>query len=301
MARIQFGWSMPSGPRDVAHLHSYVADLRRGLNLIAGHFDSAWFADHLQYDGAYLMEGWTALTYMAALEPRLQFGHSVLCQSFRNPALLAKMAATLQFMSDGRFIFGIGAGWKEDEYISYGYPFPPAGTRVEELEEAIQIIKAMWREERTTFRGKHYHVVDAWCEPKPAPIPTIMIGGFRPRMLRVVARYADWWNVSWAGIDVYREQVAEFERACADVGRDPASVRRTWYGGCVCAPTEAEVQALSHGRTRSDGYFVGMPAQVIEQMQPFIDLGVDYFMVNCGGFPRLTTLETLIHEVLPAL
>ena len=107
------------------------------------------------------------------------------------------MAATLQFMSNGRYILGIGAGWKEDEYLQYGYPFPPAGVRVEELGEALQIIKQLWREQRATFHGKHYHIEDTQCEPKPNPVPTVMVGGAKPRMLRLVAHYADWWNVSW--------------------------------------------------------------------------------------------------------
>jgi alkanesulfonate monooxygenase SsuD/methylene tetrahydromethanopterin reductase-like flavin-dependent oxidoreductase (luciferase family) len=301
MAHIQFGWSMPGGPRDAKHRASYVSDLQRGLELIAGHYDSAWIFDHLQYDGSYLMEAWTALTYMAALQPRLMFGHAVICQSFRTPALLAKMAATLQYMSGGRYIFGIGAGWKKDEYLAYGYDFPPASTRVEELDETMQIINAMWRDERATVRGKHYQVVDAWCEPKPDPLPPIMIGASRPRMLRLAARYADWWNVSWTGISDYRKQVTECERACVEFNRDPATLRRTWFGGCVCAPTEAAVKSLNTTGISSANAFAGTPAQIIEQMQPFIELGVDYFILGSGGFPDLTTLEMLIHEVLPVL
>src|SRR5579859_5965008 len=102
MAQIQFGWSMPSGVRDKSQQGIYVSRLQEGLELVAGHFASAWFVDHFQYDDAMLMEGWTALTYLSALQPHLKFGHAVLSQSFRNPALLAKMAATLQFMSGGR-------------------------------------------------------------------------------------------------------------------------------------------------------------------------------------------------------
>jgi alkanesulfonate monooxygenase SsuD/methylene tetrahydromethanopterin reductase-like flavin-dependent oxidoreductase (luciferase family) len=221
--------------------------------------------------------------------------------SFRNPALLAKMATTAQFLSGGRFILGIGAGWKEDEYRAYGYDFPAAGTRVEELEEALQIIRAMWHDEQATVQGKHYHVVDAWCEPKPDPLPTIMVGAFKPRMLRVAARYADWWNVSWTGIDTYREYVEEFERACAEVQRDPATVRRTWYGGCVCGQTEAAVIKLNTDNFSGESAFVGTPAQVIEQMQQFVDLGVNYFMLRSGGFPDVTTLELLVSEVIPVL
>ena len=115
--------------------------------------------------------------------------------------------------------------------------------------------------------------------------------------------------MSSTGIEQYRSYVQEFERACAEVGRDPATVRRTWGGGCVCAPSTAEVMELAAGRLQlgpDAAYqvgedFVGTPAQIIEQMQPFVELGVDYFMLDCGGFPRLTTVELLVHEVLPAL
>lgn len=302
MPHIQFGWSMPSGVRDKSQQGIYVSRLQQGLELVANHFDSAWFVDHFQYDDAMLMEGWTALTYLSALQTQLKFGHAVLSQSFRNPALLAKMAATLQFMSGGRFILGIGAGWKEDEYRAYGYDFPTAGTRIGELEETLQIINALWRDERATVKGKHYRVHEAWCEPKPEPVPPIMIGGSKPRMLRLIAKYADWWNVSWTSIEDYRKQVTECERACTEVQRDPSTLRRTWFGGCLCAPTEAEVERLNKDVNLSAGQaFVGTPAQILEQMQPFLDLGVNYFMLSSGGFPDLTTLETLVHEVLPAL
>lgn len=301
MPRIQLGWTMPASLRNAMTGNSYVANVQRGLELIAGHFDSAWIADHLQNDGNYQLEAWTALTYMAALHPQLKFGNVVLCQSFRNPALLAKMASTFQYMSGGRFILGIGAGWRESEYIAYGYDFPPAGTRVEELEEAVQIIRAMWHDRQATVQGKHYRVANAWNEPKPDPIPPVMIGGSKPRMLRLIARHADWWNVSWTGIEQYREEVVACERACDQVHRDPATLRRTWFGGCICAPSEAEVKSLNVTGMSSDNAFVGTPVQVIEQMQLFIDLGVDYFMLSTGGFPNLTPLETLIHEVLPVL
>jgi alkanesulfonate monooxygenase SsuD/methylene tetrahydromethanopterin reductase-like flavin-dependent oxidoreductase (luciferase family) len=299
MARIQFGLTLPS-PRKMAN-KDYLANVELCLELVKGHFDSVWFTDHLQYDDSPILEGWTALTYLSSLFPQYSFGHVVLCQSFRNPALLAKMAATFQFMSGGRFILGIGAGWKEDEYKSYGYEFPSAGTRVEELEETIQIIKALWSEKQTTFQGKHYQVVDAYCEPKPDPLPTIMIGAFRSNMLRLTARHADWWNVSWLPIDAYRDRVAECERACAEVGRDPATLRRTWFGGCLCAPTDIGVEGINKHRIPLGPNFVGTPAQVVEQMRPFVDLGVDYFMLVNQAFPDLMTLQMLIDEVLPAL
>lgn len=309
MGKVQFGLIMPGDALDKSRRHHYVDDANRLINAVKGRFASAWFIDHLQFADMDILEGWTALTYLSALHPELQWGHTVICQSFRNPALIAKMAATLQFMSGGRFTLGIGAGWNEDEYLSYGYDFPPAGIRVEELDEALQIIKLMWTEESATFEGKHYRVKEARCEPKPDPIPNIMIGAFRPKMLRLTARHANWWNVSSTRIEDYRSYLQVFERACDEVGRDPATVRRTWGGGCVCAPTEQEIAELAAARPGLEGEtmyqagedMVGTPQQLIEQMQPFVELGVDYFMLDCGGFPKLTTVEMLVNEVLPAL
>jgi alkanesulfonate monooxygenase SsuD/methylene tetrahydromethanopterin reductase-like flavin-dependent oxidoreductase (luciferase family) len=305
MARVQFGFILPADKLDKARRPTYVADVNRALGLVAGHFDAAWIIDHLQAGDTDLLEGFTTLTYLAALHPQLKFGHTVLCQSFRNPALVAKMGATLQFLSGGRFILGVGAGWNEAEYRAYGYDFPPPRVRVEQLEETLQILRAMWIEEQATFVGRHYHVVDAYCEPRPDPLPPVMVGAFKPKMLRLTARYADWWNVSSTGIEGYRRLAAECERACAEVGRAPATLRRTWGGGCICAPTQAEAEALArelYDDSDPDNFdFVGSPQRIVEQMRPFVDMGVDYFMLDCGGFPRLTTLELLINEVLPAL
>jgi alkanesulfonate monooxygenase SsuD/methylene tetrahydromethanopterin reductase-like flavin-dependent oxidoreductase (luciferase family) len=302
MTRIHFGFIMPAGPRDPARRPAFVADLERALDLVAGHFDSAWSIDHLQSDDTDQLEGFTTLTYMAARHPQLTFGHTVLCQSFRNPALLAQMGATLHFLSSGRFILGIGAGWNQEEYRAYGYDFPPARTRVEQLEEAIRIIKAMWTEERASFVGRHYHVSNARCAPKPEPVPPILVGAFKPKMLRVTARYADWWDVSSTGVEGYRRLAEECERACAEVGRDPTTLRRSWSGGCVCAPTQEEAERLYNAKITDDNFdFVGTPQQLVTQMRRFIALGVDYFMLDCSTFPKLTTLELLINEVLPAL
>jgi alkanesulfonate monooxygenase SsuD/methylene tetrahydromethanopterin reductase-like flavin-dependent oxidoreductase (luciferase family) len=300
MAQIQLGLVIPNGPYRRLSREEFTATVEKSLEIAAGHFDSFWLTDHLQFEDNPLFEGWTALTYQAALHPQFKFGHAVLAQSFRNPALLAKMSATLQYLTNGRFILGIGAGWKEDEYTAYGYDFPTAGRRLGELEESLQILNALWREKQATVEGKYYRVVNAYCEPKPEPLPPIVIGGTKPRILRLIARYADWWNVSGVSIDNYKLFVQESERACEDVGRDPKTLRRTWFGRCLCAPTEEAVQALNVDHLTADRAFVGTPEQVIAQMRAFVDLGVDYFMFGNGGFPHLTTLEMLINEVLPA-
>jgi alkanesulfonate monooxygenase SsuD/methylene tetrahydromethanopterin reductase-like flavin-dependent oxidoreductase (luciferase family) len=299
LSQIQFGWVLPihSKTGNVKQSATFLAELGGMLDLITGHFDSAWCADHLQFGNMHILEGWTTLTYFAALYPLLAFGNMVLCQSFRNPALIAKMAATFQYISNGRLIFGIGAGWYEEEYKAYGYKFPSPGTRVDELEETLLIVKSLWSNEQATLQGVHYQVVNARCEPKPLPPPPIVIGGSKPRILRVIARYADWWSADEPNIADYREQIIECERACTEVKRNPASLRRTWSGNCVCLPTEASLKLLK----RDYKGFIGTPSQIIEQMRPFIDFGVDYFMLQTGEFSSREMLELLINEVLPGL
>jgi alkanesulfonate monooxygenase SsuD/methylene tetrahydromethanopterin reductase-like flavin-dependent oxidoreductase (luciferase family) len=301
MSKVQFGIVIPADALDKVNRSLYMGEDNRLLNYVKSNYHGAWLIDHLQFEDEDVLEGWTTLTYLSALYPQLQWGNTVLCQSFRNPALVAKMGATLQFLSGGRFILGIGAGWHEEEYLAYGYDFLSGGARVEQLDEALQIIKTLWTQERATFEGKYYRIKEAYCEPKPDPVPTIMVGAFKPKMLRLTARHADWWNVSSTGIENYHKYLQEFERACEEVGRDPQTVRRSWCGGCVCASSQEEIVRLTSKRFQPGEDFVGTPQQLIEQMQPFVELGVDYFMLSCGGFPDLTTVETLVKEVLPVL
>jgi alkanesulfonate monooxygenase SsuD/methylene tetrahydromethanopterin reductase-like flavin-dependent oxidoreductase (luciferase family) len=308
MSSIEFGLCLPTQPR--VPRETYLKHVRESLDIVSGHFRSIWFPDHLQFQDAPVLEGWTALTYLAACYPAFQFGHVVLSQSFRNPALLAKMVATAQYLSEGRFVLGIGTGWNQEEHESYRFPFPKPGERLDRLEETLRILKALWTQPRTTFEGKHYQVVNAACEPKPDPIPRIMIGGSQPRMLRLIARYADEWNSSHVDIPTYRERIRESERACAEVGRDPATLRRSWLGGCYCVPEGADVSNLDlssfrspnpQWKTPSAHPFVGTPGQIIEKLKPYIDLGVTSFLIKNERFPDTTSLRLLVEEILPRL
>lgn len=302
MKPLVFGWILPSGPGPATGRATYVQSVERGLALIQGHFDSVWMVDHLQFEQADLLEGWTALTYFAARTPGLLFGHTVLCQSYRNPALLAKMASTLQYLSAGRYILGLGAGWLEREYHAYNYPFPSGEVRVGQLEETVQIMKALWEQSPVTFQGHYYSVTNAYCMPHPDPHPPLLIGAHSPRMLRLVARYADWWDVSRLTPEEYRACVSSIEQACVEVGRDPLTLHRSfWFGLCSCARTEEQAIALAGRRYSKEPGLVGTPQQIVKQMQPYIELGVERFEVGCCGFPDLSNLELFISEVLPAL
>jgi alkanesulfonate monooxygenase SsuD/methylene tetrahydromethanopterin reductase-like flavin-dependent oxidoreductase (luciferase family) len=304
MTQVQFGLTLPSNTPDLSR-EGFLTQMQAGLETIVGQFDSVWIGDHLQFGTRPLFEGWTMLTYLAALHPEFRYGHLVLCQLFRNPALLAKMAATFQYLSQGRFMLGLGAGWMEEEAKAYHLPFPSAGPRVSALEEQVQIIHALWREERVTFEGTYHQVHQASCLPHPEPLPPLLIAGFQPRMLRLVARYADWWNTG-AGIDTLdqvRAQVQALDAACEQVGRDPKTLRRTVMVSCYCAPTEQEVKEGTAKLRRPLGLdLVGTPTQVVEQMHAFQEIGFDYYMIAARDFPyHLTTLELLAHEVLPTL
>ena len=303
MAQVQFGLSVPIRNPDLPR-QEFLSGIHTALDTINGHFDGVWLADHVQFGDSALFEGWTMLTYLAAVRPELRYGHLVLCQLFRNPALLAKMAATFQYMSQGKFILGIGAGWAEEEAKAYHLPFPSPGQRVSELEEQLQIINAMWRGDNVTFEGKYHQVTNANCLPHPDPIPPILIAGSQPRMLRLIARYADWWNTIVQDLDKAKEQLKALDDACEAVGRDPKTLRRTVIISAYCAPTEQKVKELTVNQQASSfgPGFVGTPSQVVEQLQPFVEAGFDYFMIRAGNIPHdFTTLELLAHEVLPAL
>lgn len=302
MRKIQFGYILPQLPADPVERTAFVENIHRALALISGHFDSFHIIDHISVGD---LESFTSLAYFAAQYPQFKFGHTVICQSYRNPALVAMMGANLQMLSGGRFLFGIGTGWHEEEYKAFGYDYPPASVRVDQLDEALHIITALWTQEKVTFTGKHYRVFEAGCEPKPVPVPPIMIGAFKPRTLRLTARYADEWNVSSTGVRRYQRLKGDLEQACAAVGRDPATLRRSWGGGCICRRDQGEAERLGgerYGRDPEDEFdFVGTPEQITADMRPFIDLGVSTFLFDCGGFPDLTTLELMASEVLPAL
>lgn len=288
----------PRGPQS-----AWLENLERVLPPLGGHFRSLWMTDHLFWEDWYTLEVWTVLSYLAARWPNFQVGSMVMCQSYRNPALLAKMAASLQVLSNGRLLLGVGAGWKEDEYRGYGYPFPSPGTRLEQLEDTLEIINRLWKEPgKITYHGKHYHVENAYCEPKPDPLPPLIVGGGGNKTTMLAARFADWWNVSDKNYPTYSSMVNTLKQHCETVGRDPLSIRLTWFGRIALGKTEAEAQALGATdlmKWTRDNAFVGTPQQVVEQMLPFVDLGVDYFMLDVLGVSNPDIRGMLLEDVLP--
>ena len=197
-------------------------------------FDHCWIMDHFATlgpsDEGPIFEAWALLAGMAVATSRTRIGCSVTGNTYRHPAVLAKAAVTVDHLSGGRLEFGIGAGWAENEHTMLGLPFGTVADRADRLDEACQIILALWTQDRTTFTGKHYQLADAVAVPKPVqrPHPPIWIGGTgRRRTLRLAAQCADVWNSPGGSPDEVAELSAVLDQRCAEVGRDPGQVRRS--------------------------------------------------------------------------
>jgi alkanesulfonate monooxygenase SsuD/methylene tetrahydromethanopterin reductase-like flavin-dependent oxidoreductase (luciferase family) len=269
MSGVQFGWIAPViGVPDSGGQPIIIQELENGvLAAVAQHFESIWAADHFygfdRIDDPYL-ECWTALTWVAATFPNVLVGASVMCNNYRHPTVVANMAKSLQAFSKGRLVFGYGAGWREDEYNRFGLPFDAPAARIRQLEEGLRIIKSMWTEPRTTFEGKYYQVHDLPCEPKPDPVPPILIGGGGEKlMLRLVARYADWWN-SGSAPATYAHKLEVLQKHCDDVGRDFATIVKT---------AQVELPAPSDAASSQ---------QTVDTLREYVDLGVTHFMLDFG-------------------
>jgi alkanesulfonate monooxygenase SsuD/methylene tetrahydromethanopterin reductase-like flavin-dependent oxidoreductase (luciferase family) len=267
-------------------------------------FDSLWFPDHVQYNGHKVAEGWSLLAYALARYPDKLCGHEVLCNSFRNPAHLAKMAATCQALSGGRVILGIGAGWHEEEYLAYGWPYPPAKVRIAQLAEAIELIRLMWTEAPANYQGQHFEVTNAYCEPRPNPIPPVMVGGAGEKyLLRVVAQHADWWNYGFKDRATYAHKQEVLKDHCRAVGRDYEQIKQVIRVGILIGQTEQEIARLKtqpHVRPLDSGV-TGTPAQVTEALREIIAQGAGRLTVHFADSPRPEGTHLFAAEVLPHL
>lgn len=308
MRDVKFGWRVPAFPADDSRGPEFLAQITETLRRIEGQFDSAWIADHFipwadfVADDVDTLECITAISYLAGAFPRLDFGSIVLCQSYRNPALLAKMGASLQALTNGRFILGIGAGWKEDEYLAYNYPFPNAPARISQLSEAVQIIRQMWTAAPASFSGDHYQIKDAYCLPLPSPRPPIMIGGGGEKLtLRVVAQHADWWNIPGGSVENYAHKLDVLRGHCEAVGREYDEIVKTWSGEVVAiAETDAEARRIAAGCPFDVGQrFTGTPDKIAAELGRFTDLGVEHFILRFADFPDTAGVELFASQVIP--
>jgi alkanesulfonate monooxygenase SsuD/methylene tetrahydromethanopterin reductase-like flavin-dependent oxidoreductase (luciferase family) len=259
-----------------------------------------------------ILECWTTLSALSTVTERIRLGTMVTCNSFRNPALLAKMAATLDNISDGRLELGIGAGVQKEEHNAYGFTFPSPKARIERLGEAVTIIRKLWTEENATYHGKHYTIKDAACEPKPVqkPFPPIIIGGGGEKLtLKVTARHADrydWGYVS--SVEEYQRKLKALEKHCEAVGRSFCDVEKScWPAGQIFIGEDTDKllsQWLPEGVSLDDFMqtsFVGTPEDSIKLLQRYVDLGVTQFMLFFGDLPDLNGLRLFAEKVVPKL
>jgi alkanesulfonate monooxygenase SsuD/methylene tetrahydromethanopterin reductase-like flavin-dependent oxidoreductase (luciferase family) len=306
----QFGFRLPDFPLDDSDSPTFHRQIRENMDAVAeGGFDSAWVADHFipwatwQPVDSPTVECWTTLAHLSALYPQLTWGPIVLCQSYRNPAVTAKMAAAICAFIPGKFVFGIGAGWKDNEYERYNFPFPKASVRIKQMEEQIEIAKRLWTEDRVTYEGEHYQIYDCVVSPKPDPIPPVMVGGGGEKLtLRVAAKHADWWNFQGGTVDFFTHKLNVLKGHCDAVGRVFDEIVPTWSVSAIAvADTEAEAERIARNSPffTEDGAIYGTPDQLVEKFQERADAGCQHFQLRFADFPRTDGVERFARDVLP--
>jgi F420-dependent oxidoreductase-like protein len=260
-----------------------------------------------------VLECWSTLSALAAQVPRIRVGTIVLGNTYRHPAVVAKMAATLDVISGGRLLLGLGAGWQENEHEAYGIPFYTTGERLGRLDEACQVIKALWTQPKATFAGRYYRLQDAPLMPKPvqAPHPELMIGGGGEKVtLKVVARHADHWNV-WGGPRILADKGRILEEHCAAAGRDPKTITRSAVMVPLFSEDRAEIERVGAAMMRRMGWseevmrdilLAGSDAAVRDTLARLAGTGVTMLFVPSMFLPAdpRPTLDRLIGEVAPA-
>ncbi len=276
-------------------------------------YDSLWVNDHLYgvpLPTVPILESWTLLSAIGAVTSRVQLGTLVSPPGFRNPALHAKMAATLDAITGGRVIVGLGAGWFEMEFRGYGYPFPPVRVRLEQLREAAQVMKQVWTTPGSTFEGKHFHTDAIICEPRPARIPPILIGGGGERvLLRIAAQCADIWNNLAVHQGEFGHKVACLRQHCRAIGRDPEDLVMSQQTVVVIGVDETDARAKLEKASRVYGGHLGdierhgiwgAPAQVVDRIQRQVDAGCRMFVIEFFGKDTREPARLFAETVLPA-
>jgi len=329
---MQFDWMVQCYAGDGVHRDSPLLESVERETVMAGvdaaveaGLEGLWAPDHFVLGPHHEeYEVWTLLAALAERTEDVDVGPLVGCVTYRNPALLAKMATTVDVLSEGRLRLGLGAGWHAEEHRAYGYDFPDVNTRIDMLEEGLEVVTRMFAEEEPTFEGEHYGVDGAYNRPGPVqdPHPPIVVGGGGARMLRLVARYADEWNVEITAralgppIEYKVRKVDEYLR---EEGRDPEDLERSWLGHVLVREDPEEVEALAErifplpwgeegdmeGAQLQDaaaarekgGFLVGTPAQVAEQIAEIRDLGFEKLQLMFLDFPETRGMDLFGDEV----
>jgi F420-dependent oxidoreductase-like protein len=293
MAAPYFGYHLPSfsfpgvPPEG---LFEHVVELATAAE--AAGFDQVTVMDHFyQIRGVGpetepMLEAYTALAALAARTSRVRLGTMVSGVTYRNPALLAKMVTTLDVVSKGRALLGIGAAWNEDEHRGLGFEFPPIGRRMDRLDEALQICKAMFSEERPSFEGRYYRIDRALNVPRPIQPggpPVLVGGGGEKRTLRLVARYADMSHWFAAPLDDLKRKDEILRRHCEEEGRDQSEIRRTIGAPLLLVTDERQVKELEERIPAERRAIIGepmLPEQAAEKLRPYLEAGFTGFTFN---------------------
>lgn len=303
MARMQFGVMLPQIKRGWSDTRAAAEAIER-----LG-FHSVWLNDHLYgvpMPAIPILEAWTALSAVAAVTERVELGTLVTPIGFRNPALLAKMAATLDNISDGRVIVGLGGGWFAQEFSGYGIDFPPVADRLRQLDEGIALMRRMWSEEQVTFAGRYYRTDDVYCAPKPVRRPPILIGGGGEQvLLRLAARHADVWNNLAVNLDQLAHKAGVLLRHCEGVGRDPATLRISQQTMVVIGSDEADARSKQEKAQRIYGGHMGSgiagtPQQCVDQIEALVARGCSLLMIEFFGRDIAEPAQLFAETVLPA-
>lgn len=254
-----------------------------------------------------VFEAVACMATLAADTQNVRVGCLVFCMGYRNPALLAKSLVTIDHVSGGRLEVGLGGGWHEAEHVAYGYPFPPIKTRLDMLEEGIQVIRMLFTQERSDFRGKHYTLSNAACYPKPVQrrVPIIVGGRGEKRTLRIAARYADGWNAAYISPEEFRHKSQVLDQWCDKEGRDPATIDRTinvgFYMGADAKSAERVRRERLAGAPGGEvGHLVGTPAEAIERVGQYAEAGASRINIAIRPPVDWEGLEAYVKEVMPA-
>ncbi len=307
--KIEFGLSLPQIQFSFQEIRDRVTQAER-----LG-FHSVWFMDHFyppKLPKVPSFEAWTLVSALASVTERIRLGHLVLCNSFRHPALLAKMATSLDVISNGRLDLGIGTGSVAEEHRVFGIPFPGLRERAQRLDEALQILKLLFTQEESTFEGEYYRLEGAPNLPPPVqkPHPPIHLGGSGEKYtLPLVAKWADAWNCPTYALVDLEHKLSVLRQECRRVGRDPATLRITEETVLVLVPKRDELDsAMALARRRyggprwglDNGGVVGTPDDVIPQIREKVDQGVSLFVFFFHDRARPETLDLFAREVAPA-
>jgi len=283
-----------------------------------GGFHAFYRSDHLAPTSGVLdraaTEAWTTLAGLARETSIIRLGTLITPLTFRGPALLSKIVSTVAEMSDNRVDISIGTGWNDGEHEALGLDLEPLGVRFEMLDEYLQVLHGLWGEAPFTFEGTYYRVADILPRPRPAPRPRIIVGGHgRRKTPLLAARYADDYNIDLPSLEDCTTLFGRLDAACAEVGRDPASIERSVLLGVIAGGTEADVRRVSPaglgelGRDETDawrprpGWIAGTPDRIVEWLRSYEAVGVEHAIIRPVPHRDLGAIDLLAREVLPAL